>query len=291
MPAYLDRLRLYYGETGLSGSRYDDLMGNILARQSEMISNRLGQVQKRKLDQHAERALKFTGRSLQVPDLSEVLPAKSVHIRKAAERGKMLNDRLRIELSKNLRNAVSQYMAEGQPTMQYQRGEARGRIKPQLIDSFEKTIRSTFQDYSRRGEGGVPANIRTIATTEIMGAVNEIKYGYMERLAERNPDGIEIRKRWKHHPERSKELRPGHERMNEKTVLISAPFMVPVYKRIGTVKTGPKTGHPRWARVEPPVPMNHPCDPSAPISEIASCHCECDYLIVVKAEMAGSKSK
>jgi hypothetical protein len=277
---HLDRIKQKYGWTG---GKYQALMSHILASQSTMISNRIGEIQKSKINKHISYSERKLGIKLKVPDLSEILPARSVHIRKAADRGKLLSDSLRASLTQNLRESVLEYMAEGRPLMQGVRGEKRGRMNPELVNQFEARIRNTFEAYAKRDPKlQVPPNCRAIADTEVRSSVNEIKHKYMERLAESNRDTLEIRKTWIHHPNLSKDPRPGHRVTNGKTVAMNEMFKVPIYERIGTVKTGIRSGRARWKKTGGFVWLSYPHDSQGPIGEIASCHCEADYMIVVK---------
>jgi len=277
---HLDRLMQRYGWTG---GAYRSLMTEVIAAQSQQVSNRIGEVQKAKLDKQARLAERRTGTKLRVPDLSEVLPARSVHIRKAADRGKLLSDRLRSSLTRELRTAVLDWMAEGKPLMQGARGEKRGRMNPELSRQFEDKVRAVFASYAKRDPSiGIPPNCRTIADTEIRASVNEIKHGYVARLAEQNREGFEVMKTWVHHPELSKDPRPGHHALNGKSVPLDGYFRVPTYERIGTVKSGPGAGRSRWRKTGKFVELRHPHDPQAPIEEVASCHCEADYTMRVK---------
>jgi len=277
---HLDRLKAKYG---WSGGRYQALMSQIIGYQSEFISRRIAGIQKGKLDKHARTAKKRMGVNIVVPDIQDVLPQRSVFIKKGAERGKLLTDSLRDQLTTNLRKSVIDFIAENKPTMQGRRGVERGRMNPDLVKSFEKRIRRTFDAYAKRDPelGGVPKNVSTIATTEVRSVINEIKHGYNVALAKRNPEAVQTVKKWVHHPELSKEPRPGHRATSGKTIPIAEAFSVPVYERAGTIKSGVNKGRPRWRRTGRIVDMQHPHDPMAPIGEVASCNCEADYQLQI----------
>lgn len=272
--AHLDRLRQRYG---WKGGKYQSLMSEIIAVQSEQLARRFAEIKKRKLDTMARAATK-AGVQVLVPDLTEVLPGKSVHVKKAAERGKLLTDSLRAQLAKGLRKAVFDFLGEGQPIMQQQRGAKRGRMNPKLVASFQDHVVKTFSAYTKRDpEIGVPANVGTIAVTEVQSIINEIKQRYNETVADRNAGVIEADKTWRHFPSRSQEPRRGHRAMSGRTIPLADRFKVPEYERVGTVKSGPNKGRGKFRRTGAYVFMLHPHDPDAPISEVASCHCELDY--------------
>jgi len=279
---HLDRIKQKYGWTG---GKYRALMAMILERQSEGITRKVATIQKGKLDKHARTASKRLGVTLTVPDITDVLPQRSVFVRKGAERGKLLTDALRTQLTRQLREVVVKYISDGKGTMQGRTGVERGRMKPELVDTFERRIKSVFAGYAKRDPeiGGVPRNVSVIATTEVRAAINEIKHTYNAALATRNPATVQMVKKWIHHPELSEEPRPGHAAVSGKTVPIADQFRVPVYERLGSIKSGPNKGKPRWRRTRQFVAMLHPHDPTAPIEEVASCNCELDYQMEIAA--------
>ena len=293
---HLDRLKSRYNWTG---GRYQALMSQIIEQQSGFISRRIAEIQKGKLDKHARIAQKRMGVNLVVPDIRDVLPQRSVFIKKGAERGKLLTDTLRTQLTANLRETVVKYIAAGKSTMGHGaaedllpgRGLERGRMNPDLVKQFEGKIRKTFASYSKRDpEIGVPANVSVIATTEVYSTINEIKHTYNLALAARNPGTVQTKKVWRHFPELSKEPRPGHAAVSGKSAPIADAFKVPVYERQGTIKSGPNKGRPRWKRTRQTVSMQHPHDPGAPISEIAACHCLLDYQLEISPLTEKGKS-
>lgn len=269
---HLDRIKQKYGWTG---GKYQALMGAILAEQSEAISKRVGAIKKGKLSVAAGKIGKYTKTPVSVPDISEVLPGRSVWVRKGAERGKLLTDSLRDQLTRGLRKAVLDFIMEGTPTMQYRKGWHAGRMNPELVVKFQQHVAKVFDAYAKRDPelGGVPRNVRTIADTEVRAVISEIKHGYVRALVARNPQVVMGVKTWIHHPNLSEVPRPGHARMNKRTVKLEEPFQVPVYIRDGTSTRG----RPKWKATGEKVEMQHPHDPAAPISEVASCHCEVDY--------------
>jgi hypothetical protein len=276
----LDRLRTRYGWTG---GKYKQLMTKVLAAQAAEISADVVRLQKAKAGRQAKMIKLRTGMQLVVPEeLAEAFPARSLSIRKAAERGKLLADNLRARLAENLRGEVVRYLDARKPLMQGARGEKRGRMNKALVDDFERQITRTFASYAQRDpEIGVPANVRTIADTEVRSAISLVKNDYAAAFVRANPDKVALRKRWKHHPELSKEPRPGHREMNGKMVAMDATFSIPQYERAGTIKSGLRKGRPRWRRTGRTVAALHPHDPALDIGETANCHCEADYVVQV----------
>lgn len=267
---YLDRLRKKYGAKGWTGAKYRQLMELIIGSNHENVGNAFA---RRTHDFYKDkfRAIgKTTAHQLKAPPMEEVMPRKEVYLRKGAERGKMITEALRDKLSKELRGAVHQFMEKGGETMQYARGESRGRMKPELVGQFEGAITRVFEAYTKSHGGEIPTNISTIAQTEVRSAISDIKHEYAKKLVSENPGKLRVVKRWVHHDNLSKEARPGHIRMDGKKVEIDRPFSVPMIRRKG--KLLENRGMCR---------MMHPHDPTAPAEEVINCHCECDYLTEV----------
>lgn len=277
---HLDRLKKKYGWTG---SKYNALVSKIIMEQDIMISRRVAELHKNRLLVEGKKAAKRTGSNIEVPNVTDVLPKRSVFLRKAATRGELMMDALRDRLTSNLRKAVTEYLDKGKESMQYRQGERRGRIKPELVDDFEKVISSTFSDYvHRKPNTPYPSNIHTIAVTEVNSAISLIKHRYTERLLQVNKGKLFVKKTWRQHPELSKEPRPGHRSVDGKSVAMNEAFSIPVYQRIGTIKSGPNRGRPRWKRTGQYVQMQFPHDPNGPADEVIGCHCNVDYVVVAK---------
>jgi hypothetical protein len=283
---HLDRIKQRYGWTG---GKYEALMRKVVAAQAEQISDDIISLQKVKATKNVRRIKARTGMQLKVPEvLSEAFPKRSIMLRKAAERGKLLTDSLRGKLAEDLRGEVLRYMGEGKPLMQGARGEKRGRMNPELVNDFESRIRKTFSAYTRRDpEIGVPANVRAIATTEVRSAINVTKGEYAAALVRANPGKVRVEKRWKQHPELAKNPRPSHRAVDGKQVAMGKPFRIPLYERIGTVKSGVNKGAPRWRRTGGYVEADHPHAPGLPVGEVVGCNCEVDYVIVALTPKAG----
>lgn len=267
---YLDRLRKKYGAKGWSGDRYRQLMELIIGSNHENVANAYGRRTQNYYNDKFARIKKTTAVQLKAPPMDEVMPRREVYLRKGADRGKMLTDALRDKLSKNLRDSVKQYMIGGKESMQYQRGEQRGRMKPELVKQFQKSIMQTFEGYTKSHGGEVPANIKTIATTEVRSAISDMKHEYATNLVKENAGKLDVVKRWVHHDNLSAEARPGHARMDGKKVPLNQAFSVPMLRRKGKLIVN--TGTCR---------MLHPHATDAPAEEVINCHCECDYVTQV----------
>jgi hypothetical protein len=263
---HLDRLRKRHGWTG---GKYRQLMQKILAANDLSIANAVGRVKVGRMKATVAR-MGPKWRTLALPALGEVLPKRSVFIRKGADNGTLLADDLRDRLTKNLRDAMKEMETKtGRPGYVKLTGPAKGRISEDFVNGFEAKIRETFEGYTKVDPNiGVPPNVRAIAITECRGTVNTIKHSYFERLAEKNP-GIEVRKRWKHNPQLSlKEPRPGHAEMDGKEIEIDDLFEVPAFEKVGG----------KWEPTGAITLMAHPHDSHAGPEEVISCHCDADYV-------------
>jgi hypothetical protein len=257
---HMDRLRKKYGALGWTGGRYRALMEMIISSNHENVS---GAFARRSQDFYRDkfaRIKKTTAKQFKVPPMEEVMPRREVYLRKGAERGRMITDALRDKLSHDLRSAVAQYMETGAESMQYHRGENRGRMRPELVAGLEQAMTHTFDNYTKAHGGEIPANIGTIANTEVRAAVSDIKHTYAKNLAAANPGALRLMKRWIHHPTFSKEPRFGHGKVDQKMVRLDQPFMVPRYEKVAgkNVLLGK-------------VAMQHPHDPAAAAEDVINC--------------------
>jgi hypothetical protein len=240
-------------------------MAEIVAHNTEAIHRAVGRLSADHYDRLRARLPKAVERRLVLPDLSEVLPKRSVHIRKAAERGKLLTDDLRAKLSNNLRQVLKDF-----PDQPYiiRRGAKRGRINPELTDLLEARLVRTFSSYTRRDPYyGVPANVRTIATTEVRSAASATKWEYVQRLKQRNPE-LRILKRWKHNKHLSEQPREHHMAADGQTRDIDDRFTLQRREK-------GKGGRTRYVTVR----LAFPHDPEAAPEEVINCHCDFDVLV------------
>lgn len=254
---HLDRLREKYGWTG---GKYRDLIKRIIATNRDNLARGMARMSKRDFEK-AQRKVSTQEKRFVVPDEGDVVPKRAAHVRKAAINGQKITDTLRDRLTKNLRDRMREFTPQtGEATYLTRRGSRAGRVNPKLVDKFQKDIRKTFESYTKRNpEYDMPSNIRNIAVTEFRSTVDEVKYQYMVKLQEKNPD-FEIRKRWIHNKRLSAEPRDNHEAMEGVTVRFDEPFMVPSERR-------------------GKIAMRYPHDSQAPEEEVIGCHCDFDVLV------------
>jgi len=267
---HLDRLQKKYKNIPVKGETYQKLINEIIAHQSERITRKIAKVDKADWEKSL-RKIKPKEKVL-VPSVESVLPKQSIFIRKGAERGELLRDTLRDRLTGDLRGAIEVWSERKEGpliTRIFRKGRSIDAINPKLIKNFEKNIKTTFDGYTKKDpEFGMPANIHTIAVTEVRSTVNEIKGEYAARVLEKNPD-VEITKEWRHNKSLSKEGRPGHIKINGTKVGQKEKFHVERY----TKKRG------KWVMIGITL-MKYPHDPDAPPDQVIGCNC--DYVIRIR---------
>jgi hypothetical protein len=263
---HLDRLRRRVGYTG---ETYERLMAKIIAANHESISNAVGRMKVGRIKDSVRRMRGAEWRTMILPNLQDVLPKRSVFIRKGADRGKLLTDDLRGRLTGDLRGVLLEFSTKtGLPTFVRRTGAEKGQINEELVKEFREQIVKTFEGYTKVDPTiGVPRNVNAIAITEARSVINDIKHTYYTRLAEKNPD-VDVRKRWVQHPSLSKEPRPGHGDVDGTEIEIDQAFDVPEYKKVGD----------HWVATGKVVSMMHPHAPGAGPEDVINCHCDITFL-------------
>jgi hypothetical protein len=263
----LDYLQKKYPDVIWSGVTYENLMKNIISFNTERISVKTAEITQDSFSRIIKK-IGDEGKRFILPDVSDVLPKQSVFIRKGADRGQLLRDTLRDELTKNLRFAVDANVEAGKPNMVARRGVTAGRISPSLINRFQESIVKTFENYTKKDPTiGVPSNIHAIAVTEVRSTINDIKNQYVGKMIGKNPD-YDVEKTWIHNRRLSKVPRPGHLELNGKSIPYYDNFKVKEYNNQG-----------QTVGVEL---MAHPHAPGASPGNIINCNCELDYIIKKK---------
>ena len=271
MNFYIDRIIKRYGikptVKGWAGKPYNDLIGHVITENNVKIANRITEISRDKWS----KALGKIGtkeKRFVIPDVSDVLPKRSVFIKKSAESGKLISDTLRKSLTDNLRDAMTQFTeTTREATYLRRRGALAGTINPKLIKQFSDNITNTFVNYTKKDPSiGVPTNIRNISVTEVRSTINQVKHAYVNNLVQKNPD-IVMKKTWIQNRSMSKEYRRGHSVVNGHTLHLSQAFQVPVFKKFGK----------RWIRTGQVISMDHPHCEDAPPGEAIGCSCEIEY--------------
>lgn len=257
----LDRLKQKYphilGEGKVKGGIYRALMTKIIAHNTEQVSKKVAKISK---DTYTKQVDKMSGKfkRLAVPDISDVLPKRSVFMRKAADKGNLITDALRDKLTKDLREIIAK------PEYTRRRGALTGTLKASAIKDFEESIKQTFQNYTKRDPKiGVPKNVHTIAVTEIRSVTNQIRNEYTTQLVKNNPE-IEARKVWKHNGRLVKEPRQSHRDLDGVEIGSGELFEV----------LDEQSGRTYMAE--------HPHAEGLPPSSVIGCQCECQYFVRVK---------
>jgi len=260
--SFFRRLVEKFGDADLTGSRYQSLISKILAHNNEKIGRAIGRLSKKNYKKSVQKLSKEKAKTVKLPDVSDVLPKRSVFIIKGAEQGQIISNTLRDRLQRDLRNTLKDFEATGQGKMEIQRGKATGKINPKLIDMFQNKIQDVFTGYTKKDpRTGIPRQVKNIAVTETRSTINTIKKEYNQELLKRNPDMV-MTKTWLHNRRLSKKPRQEHIDMNGITVNFNDKF-----------KVASATGGFDL--------MDRPHDPDAPAEQVIGCNC--DY--VVKAQL------
>jgi len=257
----LDRLKQKYPNAfrdgDVKGVVYRNLMTEIIAHNTEQVSKKVAKISK---GSYTKQVDKMSGKfkRLAVPDISDVLPKRSVFMRKAADKGNLITDNLRDKLTKDLREIIAK------PEYTRRRGALTGTLKDSAIKDFEESIKQTFQNYTKRDPKiGIPKNVHTIAVTEIRSVTNQIRNEYTMQLVKNNPE-VEARKSWKHNGRLVKEGRQSHVDLDGVEIGSDEKFEV----------LDEQSGRTYFAE--------HPHSENLPASSIIGCQCECQYFVRVK---------
>lgn len=267
---YTKRLLEKFGKENVTGKKYGQLIGMIIAHNTEQVSKKIASIQRSKISKAVSKITPKTKRFI-IPDISEVLPGRNVYIRKGAEKGVVLADRLRDNLTKDLRDTMNQFtLKTGEARFIRRRGKKAGTINPELIKDLEQRIQLTFENYTKKNpKFGVPSNIHQIAVTEMRSTINPIKQQFVEKTLEENPE-LEIRKSWIHNPSLSIEPRKGHGMMARlKPKRLEETYNVPIYKKI-------KGRLIRMGFEE----MRYPHDPNGSAENVIGCNCDLEHIII-----------
>jgi hypothetical protein len=251
---HLRRLIEKYGfdHKNIRNESYKKLVTDILTNNTELLQKKIARQNNDFFNQKATGKFK----DIKTPDISTIIP-KSMKARKLAERGQLLTDTLRNKLTADLRQVLEK------PEYIYKRGQLKGTLKQQAIDDFKVKIQDTLKKYKT-------SNIETIARTETIGAVNQVKQNYMEEFQDRNDD-TEVIKIWRHG--KSKNPRPHHLEMDGVSIGINDLFVL--FDK--ETKKVIKTPYPHWDNLPP--------------SESINCVCQCQYEMRKKEPSQGIYEK
>lgn len=262
---FFKRLEKKYGKEKLTGKKYQVLITEILAHNNEKASRAVGRLTNKSYQDSVKKLSKKKEKNVKLPDMANVIPKRSVFVIKGADTGKFLVENLRDRLQKDMREVLKKFDGTGKKRMETQRGTGTGKINNELVTMFEKQIKNTFENYTKRDPRyGVPSNIHTIAVTEIRSVVNMVKTEYKNKLVKKN-DKVKMRKTWIHNKSLSKKPRETHERINGVTIAHDKKF------RVGRPKN--KGGGFDW--------MDRPHDPNAPDYQNYTCNCDILYRALV----------
>lgn len=256
---HLDRLKEKYPQAfdDVTGPKYRELMKIIIAENHNSVAKKMTKITK---DQYTKERDRSGGKAktLNLPDVSSVLPKRSVSIMKAADTGNLITDNLRDKLTGNLRKVLEE------PKYMRRRGALAGTLKESAINDFEKSITKTFENYRKKDPRiGIPTNVHAIAVTEVRTVVDEIKNDYAAAVMRKNPDVV-VTKVWKHNPGLSKEPRRDHKALDGVEIGINEKFVI-----------HSPDGKTYYAQ--------HPHAPGLPPEQSIGCNCEAVYKIQRKS--------
>lgn len=256
MNIFFGRIKKKYGDDLLKGKRYEEMISEIVAQNNEKISRAVGRISNNQYQKQLKKLSADKAKTVKLPDISEVLPKRSVLLIKGAQSGKIISETLKKRLEKDLREVLKEF--EG-PKMEVQRGRTTGKMKPELVAAFQDKIKETFEGYTKKDPSiGVPGNIRNIAVTETRSTVNAIRDEYVKKLLKKNKN-LEMVKTWKHNRKLSKKPRQSHMRLDGQTIPYEDLF------KVDNEKTGGFDN------------MLRPHDPAAPPEQVIGCSCEAIY--------------
>jgi hypothetical protein len=173
---------------------YEDIRRKTITIQSSLLTNQLKAV-KQEIAQ--QKNLSETMRKIRVQEHAINIPvsiadARIIWAEKAKERGKMISDSLKEQITNNIKSVISK------PEYTRARGKLTGTLKDQAILDVRDRMKKTFKNYTKVDSTiGIPRNIKAIVTTETRSIVNQTKHDYTQRLINDNPD-ISVIKRWIH---------------------------------------------------------------------------------------------
>jgi len=265
---HIKRLEEKYGKDNIKGKKYQEILSTVIDQNTTNINNKVARLNSTEWEKSL-RKITPKEKKFVIPDIRDVLPKRTIHLRKVAEQGKFISGTLRDKLTQNLRSIMTEFETKtGEPSFIRRRGITAGRINPKLIGVFEKQTKQVFENYVKRDKKlGMPKNIHTIAVTEVRSSINEIKNSYTDQLIKENPE-IQSRKRWIHNTMLSKKPRRGHKMIDGQVVPFNEMFKVPRYKQLKG----------KQVRVGTTL-MSHPHDPNAPIDQIIGCNCDFDIIV------------
>lgn len=261
---HLDKLKKKYKGIDISGNVYSDIVKQIIENNSVNIQNKIFKMSTDKWKGFTEKYRPSRETKLVMPLEENVFPKRGIQIRKAAEKGKFITETLRDSLTKDLRKSL---FDEDMPYLK-KRGVTAGRINPDLIKQFEKDIRGTFKNYSKKDPKlGVPSNVHGMAVTEVRGVINDTKNMFTKEMINNNPHLI-IKKKWIQNRNLAKRPRRGHSVVDGTIIDFDDFFKVPLYKEVSG----------KYIKIATHL-MRYPHDPTAILEQVIGCNCDYDVIV------------
>lgn len=225
-----------------TGKSYRVLMGKIVKEANKNIAQTVLKYDKKKYEKVAPKTKR--GKKLIMPDVSVIIK-NSPTVLKAATQGELLANSLREKLRKDIKRTL----------LKYNITTTNGLINKTILKKMEKQVAKTFASHKKAKQ---PNNIKTIATTETMNVINNVRFEYAKAVSkEAKQNGFTLKKKWVHNPKLSKEPRPLHITLGEtEPIGINDWFVIDGKKALT------------------------PHDSRLPAEETINCHCELDFRFV-----------
>lgn len=256
------------GKKNVSGRTYQEVIDVILENQSKDIVSSVSKLEESHW-KNVNKKIRGKEKNLLIPDISKIMN-ESINVIKTAEKGKLLRDSIREDLTNAIRETITEHKSKGEEPKSIIRGGRNiGVINHKVIPELESKIRDVFKGYTKIDpQYGMPTNIHTIAVTETRSAINNTKRLYVKKLNDSNPD-VSIRKIWRQNKKLSKNYRRGHDKVNGMSLPLGEMFPVPMYKRDGK----------KWVPTGEIEYMESPHDYNASAENVICCNCDIIYKI------------
>ena len=254
----LDKLKK---RVGYFGQSYKNLMSKIIDQNTQDITKIVYNQSNDSFSAGLKRA-KVADRFV-LPSLEDITQNPTIRIRKSAERGRLLTETLRQELSEDLQGMFDIVTpVTGKQRIIRRTGTMAGTMNPEMIDIFKEKITKTFENYNKTDpKYGVPSNIHQIAVTELRSITNQVKNDYVTNMVQDNPN-ILVMKKWKQNKNLSKIPRSNHGVASRLAAIpLNENFVFP------SVKGGE-------------ISIPHPHHSDLPPEEVIGCNCELEYKFI-----------
>ena len=253
---HLDRIRKKYNYKGESLAK---LTQKIIVNNRENIARKTARNSKAVWDKALRKVTGKKEKQFIIPTIQDVVPKRGIFAVKATQNGTKIAQTLHESLTRNVRNSIFDFEEATGKKFIIPKGPKAGRINPEAVDFLETQVRETFTRYTKKDKKfGMPPNVRAIATTELRSVINDTKFQFAEKMQEKNPKRIKMKKRWIHNRKLSKKPRRPHQALDN-----------PQSERL--LKTKFRVRNEQTGGIDL---MDRPHDTDAPLSQKVNCNCD-----------------